>query len=155
MPKYGLLPPFLCIFALIYSKPYQYPALECKNRDYGTHYKIVLKRKPSQETRDGSPSPNQGKGQFSKRKRQEGDKGDRGRQGTVLRPLSPNRGRKRQRTVPCLLNVEIFFRRLAKHSAAENDKAADQNEHQSYAEDRRRRHGIGSVRDRNDLKQAH
>lgn len=105
MPKYGLLPPFLCIFALIYSKPYQYPASECKNRDYGTHYIIVLKRKPSQETRDGSPSPNRGKGQFSKRKRQEGDKGDRERQGTVLRPLSPNRGRKRQRTVPCLPNV--------------------------------------------------
>ena len=47
MPKYGLFRPFLFIFALIYSKPYQYPASECKNQDYGTRHKIVLKRKPS------------------------------------------------------------------------------------------------------------
>ena len=79
MPKYGLLRPFLCIFALISSKLYQYPASDCKNRDYGTRHKIVLKRKPLQETGDGSPSPNRGKGRFSKRRRQGR------RQGTVLR----------------------------------------------------------------------
>jgi hypothetical protein len=54
MPKYGLFRHFLFIFALIYSKLYQYPASECKNQDYGTRHKIVLKRKPSQETGDGS-----------------------------------------------------------------------------------------------------
>ena len=135
MPKYGLFRPFLFIFALIYSKLYQYPASECKNQDYGTRHKIVLKRKPSQETketRDGSPSPNRGKGQFSKRRRQgtvlclrieERDdsrrEGDRGRfsvsesrkEETENRPLSPNHGRKRRRTVPCLLLSPLWRRR--------------------------------------------
>ena len=56
---------------------------------------------------------------------------------------------------PSLLQVEIFFRRLAQHPAAENNKAVDQNEHESYADDRRRDYGIGTERDRNDLQQAH